>query len=380
MGAGRSGLSDLDRRHLAAAVTLGARGLGTTAPNPSVGAVIVGADGRTLGRGTTAPGGRPHAEVLALAQAGEAARGGTAYVSLEPCAHHGVTPPCAEALIGAGTARVVVLETDPDPRTAGRGLAMLEAAGIATAVAGEAERAELCRQTDDLNAGFFMRVRTGRPLVTLKLATSLDGRIATGTGESKWITGEAARAAGHLLRATHDAILVGSGTVLADDPMLDCRLPGLGHRSPVRIVLDSELKTPLTAKLVTTARTIPTWIFSPRPPEDAATALGAVGVKICMAVPSPDGHIDVAATLRDLGDAGLTRVLVEGGRGLATALLAADLVDRIVWHRAGTLIGEEGLAAVGPLGLARLADAAAFRFVGVAAAGADRIETWARVR
>src|SRR6266705_1008472 len=223
-------MSVLDEQAMRAALALARRGLGRVWPNPAVGCAIV-KDGRVVGRGWTQPGGRPHAETEALARAGGAAHGATAYVTLEPCCHSGRTPPCADALV------VAALE-DPDPRVVGGGLARLRAAGIAV-------EAGLCAaEAAEINAGFFQRVRLGRPLVTLKLATSLDGRIATASGESRWITGPAARERAHLLRVTHDAILVGTDTVLADNPQLTCRLPGLGHRSPVRIAIDRELRIP----------------------------------------------------------------------------------------------------------------------------------------
>ena len=227
---------------MTAALGLARRGLGSVWPNPSVGCVLV-RDGRVVGRGWTQPGGRPHGESEALRRAGELAQGATAYVSLEPCAHHGETPPCTDALIAAGVARVVIAAEDPDPRVEGRGMAQLRDAGIEVieGICGDAARA--------LNAGFLKRIVAGRPLFTLKTATSLDGRIATAGGESKWITGEAARRRAHGLRADHDAVMVGIGTALADDPALDCRLPGLAHRSPLRIVVDSHLRLPLENKL-----------------------------------------------------------------------------------------------------------------------------------
>src|SRR5580700_4659831 len=232
----------LDLGHMRTALGLARRGLGNTWPNPAVGCVIV-KDGRVVGRGWTQKGGRPHAETEALARAGKGAKGATAYVSLEPCSHHGKTPPCAEALIAAGVSRVVAAVEDPDPRVSGRGIARLRAAGIAV-------EAGLCAaEAAELNAGFFCRVAQGRPLVTLKLAASLDGRIATPTGKSRWITGPAARERAHLLRAAHDAVLIGTGTALADDPQLTCRLPGLEARSPVRIVIDRTLRLPATLRL-----------------------------------------------------------------------------------------------------------------------------------
>src|SRR5712691_553149 len=238
-----------------AALALARRGLGNVWPNPAVGCVIA-RNSKVVGRGWTQPGGRPHAETEALARAGGAAQGATAYVTLEPCSHWGRTPPCADALIAAAVGRVVVAIEDSDPRVAGGGLARLRAAGIAVETGlGAADAAEI-------NAGFLQRVRLGRPLVTLKLATSLDGRIATAAGESRWITGPAARDHAHLLRATHDAILVGTGTVLADDPQLTCRLPGLAGCSPVRVVLDRQLRIPPGADIIAEARQVPTWLVT----------------------------------------------------------------------------------------------------------------------
>ena len=221
----------LDTHHMRHALTLAERALGRTAPNPAVGCVIVSRDGHVVGRGRTQDGGRPHAEAVALTQAGDAATGATAYVTLEPCAHHGQTPPCAEALANAGIARVVASVEDPDPRVKGKGFAMLRAAGV------EVVTGLLEKETTELNAGFFLRITENRPLVTLKIAQSEDGKTAR-AGDDKWITGEEARRFSHLLRAKHDAILIGVGTALADDPELTCRLPGLEKYSPLRVVLE----------------------------------------------------------------------------------------------------------------------------------------------
>src|SRR5438105_7402435 len=244
-----------DLRSMRAALALARRGLGAVWPNPAVGCVIVDR-GRIVGRGWTQPGGRPHGETEALGRAGEAARGATAYVSLEPCCHWGRTPPCTDALIAAGIRRVVVALEDSDPRVAGEGVRRLRAAGLHVDIGlCEAEAAEI-------NVGFFCRLRNGRPLVTLKLASSLDGRIATRCGESQWITGPPARERAHALRAAHDAIMVGTGTVLADDPQLTCRLPGLAHRSPVRVIVDRHLRIPPTMRVITDVRTVPTWVLT----------------------------------------------------------------------------------------------------------------------
>jgi len=356
-----------------AALGLARRGLGSVWPNPAVGCVIVG-DGRVVGRGWTQPGGRPHAETEALAAAGAAARGATAYVTLEPCAHHGKTPPCAQALADCGIARVVGAVEDPDPRVSGKGFALLRAAGIDVA------SGLLADQAADLNAGFFLKVREGRPLVTLKLATTLDGRIATHTGESRWITGDAARQAAHLLRAESDVVMVGSGTVLADDPDLTCRLPGMAERSPVRVVVDGRLRLPLTAKLVATARDIPTWLVTLAGGADARLeALEEAGIEVLEAPSTPDRMIDLGVALAMLAASGVTRVLVEGGAHLAAALLRAGLVDRLVWFRAPRLIGADGLPAAMPFGVDRLAATADFRRVDVRPVGEDVMETYTRL-
>ena len=331
-----------------AALALGARGLGECWPNPSVGCVIAHGP-RVIARARTAAGGRPHAETEALAIAGPAARGATAYVTLEPCNHTGHTPPCAEALIAAGIARVVAATVDPDPRVDGAGLARLRQAGLQT------ELGLLRPEADRLLAGFAHRIRRFRPLVTLKLATTLDGRIATGTGESRWITAPLARRAAHALRAEHDAILVGAGTIHTDDPALTCRIAGARSRPLVRVIADSHLRTALASTVLTTAATIPTW-FLTRPGNDAACiqAMVACGAEI-IETPAGAVGVDIAAALTQLGQRGLTRVLVEGGGHLAASLLRADLVDRIAWFHAPAIMGADGLPAVQPIGIATLA-------------------------
>lgn len=333
-----------------AALSLAARHLGQTWPNPAVGCVIVDAAGHVVGRGSTQPGGRPHAETEALAMAGARAKGGTAYVTLEPCAHHGKTPPCAEALIAAGTKRVVSALEDPDPRVSGGGHAKLRAAGI------EVQSGLLAGEAADLNAGFLKRIREGLPLISVKLATSADGRTATRTGDSKWITGAAARAFGHRLRATHDAIAVGSGTVLADDPELTCRLPGLGHRSPQRVVFDRRGRIPPNAALLRGVR--PTWLMTVpgmlkgkiQPPHEALEIEENGG---------PGAWLRLACEA--LAQRGVTRLLVEGGATLATAFLEADLVDQIYWFRAPIVIGGDGAAGIGSMDVERVGEALGFR-------------------
>jgi diaminohydroxyphosphoribosylaminopyrimidine deaminase/5-amino-6-(5-phosphoribosylamino)uracil reductase len=352
-----------DLEHMGAALSLAARNLGQVWPNPAVGCIVVDKMGHVVGRGFTQPGGRPHAETEALAMAGARARGGTAYVTLEPCAHHGKTPPCAEALVSAGLARCVTAIEDPDPRVSGRGLAALRQAGIAVETGVRADQATA------LNIGFLTRVRAGRPFVALKLATSLDGRIATRAGESRWITGEEARAFGHMLRATHDAIAVGSGTVLADDPELTCRLKGLEHRSPVRLVFDRRGRTPAGAKVLSEV----TWIVGSTPTEGSKKAAQHIEIAAKL-----DKGAWLIAALQELANAGLTRILVEGGATLATAFLKAGLVDRLYWFRAPTVIGGDGLPGIAPLAVDRLADSVGLRCVGRRALGNDVLELYDR--
>lgn len=328
-----------DNRHMDHALGLARRGLGNVWPNPAVGCVIV-RDGRVVGRGWTQPGGRPHAEVRALAQAGDAARGATAYVTLEPCSHFGKTPPCANALIASGVARVVSAMTDPDPRVSGRGHAMLRDAGIMVT---EGVRQAQARA---LQRGFLTRVAQGRPMLTLKLATSFDGRIATDSGESQWITGPDARRHVHALRLSHDAVMVGGGTARADLPGLNVRRLG-AVRQPVRIVVSGQDLPAL-------------------PPESADYG------------PLWQVAGDPAAFMAELGARGLTRVFCEGGGVLAASLLQAGLVDELVGYTAGVVLGGDGRAATAPLGLAHLADAPRFRLAQMRRIGPDLFHRWLR--
>jgi diaminohydroxyphosphoribosylaminopyrimidine deaminase/5-amino-6-(5-phosphoribosylamino)uracil reductase len=355
-----------------AALALARRSLGRTWPNPAVGCVIV-KDGVIVGRGRTQDGGRPHAEVDALNQAGEAARGATAYVTLEPCSHFGKSPPCADALVKAGVVRVVSAMEDPNPQVNGQGHARLRAAGIEVEVgAGAKEAAEI-------NAGFLLQLRERRPLFHLKMASSLDGRIATASGESKWITGAAARADGQRLRATHDAILVGAETVVADDPELTCRLPGLDGYSPVRIVLDSKARTSPGSKLALTANKTPVWLVcTADAPAKAREALQAKGVQVIEVASNAQGRVDIPAAARALGERRLTRVLIEGGGEVAAAFLKAGLVDRLTSYQAGLLMGADSRSAVAPLGLEKLDFAARFTLVSSRPLGGDMVETWHR--
>ncbi|MDD2867552.1 bifunctional diaminohydroxyphosphoribosylaminopyrimidine deaminase/5-amino-6-(5-phosphoribosylamino)uracil reductase RibD [Neomegalonema sp.] len=364
-----------DARRMRAALALARRGLGETWPNPSVGCLIL-RDGALLARGRTAAGGRPHAEraaLAALAAAGGDAKGATVYVTLEPCAHHGRTPPCAEALVAAAPARVVAALGDPDPRVAGRGFAILRAAGIAVTEGVEAEAAAR------LNAGFLTRLREGRPFLTLKLAASLDGRIALASGESRWITGPEARRRVHLMRAEHDAILVGLATLRADDPALDVRIEGLEGRSPLRLLLDSRLEAPPESRLVATAQKRPLWILhGPEAPPERAEALRAAGAELIAVPMAPEGGLNLRAVFAELGTRGLTRVFCEGGGRLAAGLIGADLVDSLAWFSAGAALGSESRPAMGPLGLERLAQAPRWRLESLEPCGADLLGFWAR--
>ncbi len=336
-----------DFAHMRAALGLARRGLGTTWPNPSVGCVIV-REGRVVGRGVTAEGGRPHAEVLALAMAGEAARGATVYVTLEPCNHAGRTPPCTEALIAAGVSRVVVALRDENPVARG-GIARLRAVGIVV------DENVLADEAQDVAAGFLSVLRRDRPMVTLKLASTLDGRIATRAGESQWISGEPARRAAHALRGRHDAVMVGVGTALTDDPDLRCRIEGFRTRPVVRVVTDSHLRLRLVSKLVATASAAPTWVLA-RPDADPQrrAALESAGVEVLSAQGATIG-VDMNAALAALAERGITRLLVEGGAQLAASLLRADLVDGLAWFHAPAVMGADGWPAAQAFGVEHLA-------------------------
>ena len=353
------------------ALTLAARGLGRVWPNPAVGCVIVN-EGRIVGRGRTADGGRPHAETQALLQAGAQSRGATAYVTLEPCAHEGQTPPCANALISSGIKRVVVALKDPDPRVSGRGIEAMKAAGLHVEVGCHAAEAEA------LQRGFLSRINQNRPSLTLKLAMTLDGRIATASGESKWITGSPARRAVHGLRATHDAVMVGAGTMRADDP--DLRVRDMGAtRQPVRVVVSRHLRLPQKSQLFRTAKETPVWIVcdAQTRESDEARAWEDAGARI-IPVTANGAHLSPLETMTALGQAGLTRVLCEGGGMLAASLMASSLVDELIVFAAGKFIGAEGQPGIGPLGLASLSESPAFTLVNVTAVGEDVLQHWRR--
>jgi diaminohydroxyphosphoribosylaminopyrimidine deaminase/5-amino-6-(5-phosphoribosylamino)uracil reductase len=337
-----------DHRFMDLALRLGRRGFGRTWPNPAVGAVIV-KDGVIVGRGWTQAGGRPHAEVEALRRAGAAARGATLYVTLEPCSHFGKTPPCADAIIAAGIARVVSAIEDPNPKVAGAGHARLRAAGITVEVGIGAETA----RRD--HAGHIRRMQDGRPHVTLKLAISADGKAGGAGRRPVAITGDATRDRVHLLRAQSDAIMIGIGTALADDPMLSCRLPGMSQNSPLRIVVDTALRLQVTSQLVRTARQIPVWVIAgPKAPSEAEAALRSHAVEIFRSTET-GGRLDLAAMLKTLGTRGVTRLLLEGGPTLASAMLEADLVDEAILYHSPTIVGDDGVDALDAAGVTALA-------------------------
>lgn len=361
----------VDERYMAAAIRYSLRNSGRTRTNPAVATLIVRDDGegpRIVGRGVTALGGRPHAETEALAEAGEAARGATAYVTLEPCAHHGRTPPCALALIDAGIARVVGGANDPDPRVAGKGYAMLREAGIEVVTRVQAERAA------DAMSGYLIRSVSKRPEVILKLAVSADGMIGRPGEGQVAITGDIARAQTHLLRAGCDAILVGIGTAIADDPQLTVRLPGLEDRSPVRIVLDPKLRLPFASKLAATSRQTPVMLAVPADADgERRKLLSDIGIGFLAAEIAND-RIALPELLEDLGSMGMTRILVEGGAETASTFLREGLVDRIVLYRGPAAIGEGGLRS--PLGPDATPEG--FRLVREQVFGEDRCREFTR--
>ncbi|WP_297297950.1 bifunctional diaminohydroxyphosphoribosylaminopyrimidine deaminase/5-amino-6-(5-phosphoribosylamino)uracil reductase RibD [uncultured Methylovirgula sp.] len=371
------GVADIiaeDRRFMAAALNFARRGLGRVAPNPAVGALIV-KDGIIIGRGATAQGGRPHAEVLALQEAGAAARGATLYVTLEPCSHFGRTPPCADAVIAAGIARVVSALDDPDPRVAGQGHARLRAAGIdvATGVLAVAARRA--------NLGHILRVTEGRPMLTLKLAETADGFAAGPVGAARLkITGEAANGRVHMLRALHDGVMVGVGTALADDPQLSVRLPGLEDRRPLRIVLDSHLRLPPTAQLAATAQDYPTLVIAAEgAAQEVEARLVAQGVDVVRVKADAAGHVSLNAALALLGACGLTRIFCEGGPYLAAALIEQRLADEVIIFQSSLSLGKAGLPALDAASRAALAEATRYRELARGHAGEDSFVEYERI-
>jgi diaminohydroxyphosphoribosylaminopyrimidine deaminase/5-amino-6-(5-phosphoribosylamino)uracil reductase len=359
-----------DERFMRLALALGRRNLGRAWPNPAVGAVIV-KDGTILARGWTQPGGRPHAEVEALRRAKKAAQGATMYVTLEPCSHQGKTPPCADAIIRAGIARVVSALDDPNPEVAGQGHERLRAKGVTVEVGLGAEEA---RRT---HAGHIARVGHGRPHVTLKLAISADGKAGLAGRKQTTITGEATRERVFKMRAASDAILVGIGTVLADDPQLTCRLPGMIERSPVRVVLDEQLSLPLATSVVATVRETPTWVFTSRRPSSIAEEiLQQKGCKV-FRIDESSGRLDLQQVVKILAEQGITRLMVEGGPTVAASFVDADLVDESVLLRGEKTIGAGGIDPLEGMPLDALVSR--LRLLGSEKLGADTVENFVRV-
>jgi diaminohydroxyphosphoribosylaminopyrimidine deaminase/5-amino-6-(5-phosphoribosylamino)uracil reductase len=322
-----------DEKFIQIALNLAKRGVGITAPNPSVGCVIV-KDGQIIATGVTSKGGRPHAEFTALQKAGDAAKGATAYVTLEPCSHHGKTPPCADILIKAGIAKVVIATKDTYKKVSGSGIKRLKDADIDVVEDVCQERAR------QINEGFFSVQERGRPYITLKLATSINSKIADKDGNSKWITGEDTRRYAHYLRAKNDAILIGSGTAIKDDPMLNCRLPGMEEQSPIRVILDNDLKTPIDSNLVKTANAIPTYIFCSAGANNKKLTESGVFVHSCTS------NVKLSEVLEVLTAKGVTRLLVEGGSKVAASFLSEGFVDEIIWMRAPKSIPDDGIDAI----------------------------------
>lgn len=361
---------DLDSRFMNLALTLGRRGLGRTWPNPSVGAVIVRDDGGgpiIVGRGVTQPGGRPHAETEALKRAGALAKGATLYVTLEPCSHHGKTPPCADAIIAAGIGRVVSALEDPNPEVAGQGHARLRAAGIKVDVGVGAQEARRA------HAGHIRRIRDGRPHVTLKLGVSADGKVGLPGRKPARITGEPAWDRVHMMRAQNDAILIGIGTALSDNPKLTCRLPGMMTYSPVRVVLDSKLRLPAASALANSVLETPVWVFG-----DGAAAqdLRAAGIEVLPAT-GHSGKLDLADILKQLATRGITRLMVEGGPTIAASFLDADLIDEVALFRASKVIGK-GIEALEGMPLTALTQSPRLVSRGIEKVGEDTLEMFER--
>ena len=353
-----------------AALSLARRGLGNVWPNPAVGCVITNY-GNVIARGWTQPGGRPHSEVEALNRAGSKSKGSTVYVTLEPCAHHGQTSSCAQALVEAGVSCVYVACRDPDERVNGKGIEVLKNSNI------EVHEGLELNDAIYLNAGFFSKIQHSRPLVTIKLASSLDGKIATHNGESKWITSEVSRAKSFMLRSSYDAVAVGSGTVIADDPELTCRLPGLKDSSPIRVIFDGSLRTPIDSKVVKSAKQFPTWILTNTyKRNDKVNALINAGVELIEVPCNSSGRPIIKDSLEIIASKGITRLLVEGGSKLNTSLLKNRLVDRLAWFRAPSLIGQNSTPVFNSIGVDSISEMINFDRTEVQVMGTDLLEIY----
>ncbi len=357
-----------DQRFMSLALSIGRRGLGRTWPNPSVGCIIVSGD-QIIGRGATADGGRPHAEIIALAQAGAKAKGATVYVTLEPCAHTGKTSPCTEALIRSGVRRVVTAVHDQDPRVNGKGIRALKAAGVEVVTGIMADEASYDHR------GFFLNISRNRPFLTLKMAKSLDGRNATANGQSKWITDKQSRRLVHLIRSKHDAVMVGGGTARQDDPSLNVRNLGIEHKT-VRIVVSSNLNLPERSILAETARQTPLWLCHS---QDAGMSRIVkwqnMGAKLILCK-GKNGYLDLQDAMTRLASLGLTRVFCEGGGTLAASLIKSDLVDELIAFEAGLLIGADGQACLGNLGLDELSNGQRWVLKRMERIGSDIFHKW----
>jgi diaminohydroxyphosphoribosylaminopyrimidine deaminase/5-amino-6-(5-phosphoribosylamino)uracil reductase len=367
--------SEFDRRMMAAALRLGRRNLGQTHPNPAVGCVLVQTVGGArivVGHGWTAVGGRPHAEAAALADAGVAAKGATAYVTLEPCAHKGRAGPCADALIAAGVSRVVTAMVDPDPRTAGDGHAKLEAAGISVTTGVLAEEAALA------HAGHIARIVKGRPAVTLKLAISADGMIGRREGERMIVTGKPAFEAVQIMRTEFDAVMVGIGTVLVDDPLLTVRLPGLARRSPARVVLDRDARLPPMARLLQSVEEAPLIVYvGPEARQERVSALMSAGAEV-VPVATTTAGLDLTEVLTDLAHRGFTRLLTEGGAEVASSFVSADLLDEVILFRAAVVVGPDGVRALGGMALSAIERSPRYRQIDAGMVGDDVVRRYVR--
>ena len=355
------------------ALSLAKQGLGVCYPNPSVGCVILDNSNNLIGLGRTSDKGRPHAEMNALNSLTASAKGGTAIVTLEPCAHKNTSPSCAELLINAGIKHVVIPILDPDKRTNGKGVKLLEDSGVKVTL-GVLEKESL-----DINSGFLFRIKYNRPFVSLKIASSLDGKISTFAGKSKWITGELARLHGHSLRANHDVILVGINTVLKDNPRLDCRIKGLEKHSPVRVIVDSSLSIPIKSNVLNNINRIPTIIWTKKNiASPKKKILINMGVKI-VELYKNNNKLNLIEGLTDLSNKGFNRVLVEGGSEISASLMANNLIDKVFLYRSGIFIGGDGLSGIASYNIHNLDLAKRYNLLKTRILDGDVLEEWSLV-